>query len=696
MTKSNILNATQRETLAAIANTFVARLTPAQEETLINNTLKVPNNCFTSSQLSQFAQLDASSSDIIDRIEQKLPLTLSPKQINDFIMALNLLSYRPTSIAFTGTWTLFKDLSQTDRENVLLGWKRSSFAIFSKQLYNSLMGLCIISAYGSMETPLYKSLVYPGIEGGHAYFKQQPDYQKVNHERLHMLTTEEAKGKKKYDAIIIGSGAGGGVMAAELSKAGLSVLVIEKGKYYHQDEFDADNDEFALTCLFENGGTAPNSTGSVNFLTASTFGGGTTVNYLASIGPQQFVKEQWEQKGLPYFVSQQFEKDIESVCERIGASRENITHNQCNQKLMKGCEKLGLSAATMPQNTSGRPHHCGKCYTGCTSGIKNSTTNTFLKDAAANGAKFLDLTQVTRVLTKNNKAIGVACKIHGSTKEHYIYANTVVVSGGALNTPGLLLKSGLTNPHIGKDLRLHLSALMVAIYDDEINPSEGSLLTTVCDAFENYDGSTYGFKIECFSNGIGNYSAIVSWEGAAKHKQRVLRHRNSVTTFAMSRDMDSICNVKYDAYNKIDIDFSLSKHDGDNLKEGIVQMARIHTAAGARELHVSLSVLEPFVFEEGEESDVTNPRFLKWVESVYTQAPPTPASGHQMASCRMGTSPKNSATKPTGETWDVRNLYVADSSLFPTALGINPMVTIQAIALSVSRNIIASVQEAKL
>ncbi|GAA5798791.1 hypothetical protein HPULCUR_004197 [Helicostylum pulchrum] len=675
MTKSNILNATQRETLEAISNTFVARLTPEQERTLINNTLKIPNNCFTPSQISQFAQLDASSSGIIDRIEEKLLLALSPKKMNDFIMLLNLLSYRPTSIALTGTWTLFKDLSQTDRENVLLGWKRSSFSIFSKQLYNSLMGLCVVSAYGSMEAPLYKSIVYPGIEGGHAYFKQQPDYQKVNHERLHMLTTEEAKGKKKYDAIIIGSGAGGGVMAAELSKAGLSVLVIEKGKYYHQDEFDADNDEFALTCLFENGGTAPNSTGSVTFLAASTFGGGTTVNYLASIG---------------------FEKDIESVCERIGASRENISHNRCNQKLMKGCEKLGFPAATIPQNTSGKPHHCGKCYTGCTSGIKNSTTNTYLKDAAANGAKFLDLTQVTRVLTKHNKAIGVACKIHGSTKEDYIYANTVIVSGGALNTPGLLLKSGLTNPHIGKDLRLHLSSLMIALYDDEINPSEGSLLTTVCDAFENYDGSTYGFKIECFSNGMGNYSAMMPWEGAAKHKQNVLRHRNSVTTFAMNRDMDSICNVKYDAYNKIDIDFSLSKHDSDGLKEGLVQMARIHIAAGARELHVSLSAIEPFVFEDGEESDITNPRFLNWVENVYTQAPPTPASGHQMASCRMGTSPKNSATKPTGETWDVRNLYVADSSLFPTSLGINPMVTIQAIALSVSRNIIASVQEAKL
>jgi aspartate oxidase len=118
--------------------------------------------------------------------------------------------------------------------------------------------------------------MYPGAEGGNAYFQQQTDYKKIEHERLHMLSTEEAIDHKPFDVNVIGSGAGGGVAAAELSKAGLSVLVIEKGKYYHQDGY-------AYRHLFENGGTAPNAADSVNFLAASTFGGGTTINYLASI-----------------------------------------------------------------------------------------------------------------------------------------------------------------------------------------------------------------------------------------------------------------------------------------------------------------------------------------------------------------------------------------------------------------------------
>lgn len=293
---------------------------------------------------------------------------------------------------------------------------------------------------------------------------------------------------------------------------------------------------------------------------------------------------------------------------------------------------LGYNITPIAQNTSGRPHHCGKCYTGCSSGIKNSTTNTYLKDAATYGAKFLDSTQVNHILTKNGKVTGVSCRIHGEKENFIFYANTVVVACGALHTPGLLKKSGLTNPNIGKDLRLHLSSLATAIYDDVVNPSEGSLLTSVSNQFDNYDGSTYGFKIECFTNAIGMYSGMLPWSSAAAHKQRMLRHRNAVTTFAMARDMDSKCNVKYDAYNRVDIDFVLSKHDGDTIVEGIVQMARIHVAAGAREIHVAQSIIDPFVFEKDEESRVDNPRFLDWIQSVYRLGPPIPSSGHQMAS----------------------------------------------------------------
>jgi hypothetical protein len=254
-----------------------------------------------------------------------------------------------------------------------------------------------------------------------------------------------------------------------------------------------------------------------------------------------------------------------------------------------------------------------------------------LKDAQAYGAKFLDRSNVNQILTDKGKVVGVSCSVHG-VQDHVYRAKYVVVSAGALNTPCLLIKSGLTNPNIGNNLRLHLSALCVGIYDEETDPCQGALLTTVTNEFENFDGDYYGFKIECCTHGLGYYASIVAWEGAERHKEYMLRYKNSVITFAMMRDKDSKSSVKYNEYGKYDVQFSLSQHDAINMKEGIVQMAKIQIAAGARQIHVSQHSIEPFIFKEGEPSDVNNPRFLKWAALVYKMNPPTPSSGHQMSS----------------------------------------------------------------
>lgn len=324
-------------------------------------------------------------------------------------------------------------------------------------------------------------------------------------------------------------------------------------------------------------------------------------------------------------------------------------HNGPNQKLIDGCRyaytvfrltclltgrirKLGHAVKTVPQNTSGRSHHCGKCYTGCAAGIKNSTTNTWLKDAASHGTRFLDCTRVNGILIRKGKAVGISCNVHHSQQIHKLFAKRVIVAGGALHTPSLLKRSGLSNPNIGQHLRLHLSSICVGIYDQPTNPSQGALLTTVCDAFANWEGTHHGFKIECFTQGLGMFSGMIPWLGAAKHKETMLRYRNAVITFAMMRDKDSRCSVQYDLYGKVDVSCDLSKHDEANLVQGIIEMAKIHVAAGARQIHVSQHSLDSFEFKANEEASVDHPRFLEWLKSIQGQGAPVPSSGHQMAS----------------------------------------------------------------
>jgi hypothetical protein len=242
------------------------------------------------------------------------------------------------------------------------------------------------------------------------------------------------------------------------------------------------------------------------------------------------------------------------------------------------------------------------------------------------------LTRVNRILIKDGKAIGIECFVHGSQQSHTIHSKAVVVAGGALHTPSLLIKSGLTNPNIGKDLRLHLAVLCLGIYDEDINQTEGSMLTSICDSFENIKDTNHGFIIECFTHGLGTFSTMLPWDGAAKHKELMLRYRNSAITVAMIRDKDSKCSVKYDAHDCVNVSLEVSKFDTANLKEGIIQMARVQVAAGARQIHIPLYPGDSFEFEKDEVSSVDNARFLKWIEGVYQQQLPMAASGHQMAS----------------------------------------------------------------
>ncbi|KAI8997022.1 hypothetical protein BDB01DRAFT_769549 [Pilobolus umbonatus] len=680
----------QRATLNAIIDTFVAALDAEEEEQLINKILSIPNNRFTRKQISDYAKTSGSDTHIIDKIEKKLPRVLSPAQYNQFILLLNVMNYRLGSFLLTGYFAPIQELSRPQREEVILKWKNSYFSIFSQVLYVTFMALSIVDTYRELNCPLFDGYKYDGIDG-EAYFKAHPDYKPIKRDTLHMLSLSEATVTTRYDVIVVGSGAGGGVVASELAEAGYSVLVIEKGPYYNEEMFVPEESP-AYNDLYESSGMLCSTNNSISLLAGSCVGGGTTVNHLASLKTPDYIREEWASFGLPYFVSPQFTHDTDKVWNVIGASTENIEQSGSNRKLIEGCNKLGYPVEIIPQNTSGRPHHCGKCYAGCTSGIKNSIPNTWLKHAATHDAKFLDKTRVTRILIENGRAVGVECKIHDNTVHSY-YARRVIVAAGALHTPCLLKKSGLKNSHIGSHVWLHPTIVCNSYFNEDLNPAQGSQLTAVSTVARQIDGDYYGIAIECFNSGMGIYAGAANWEGALKHKEHILRHRNSATIFALLREKDTVSSIQYDENDHISLEYKLSTRDSRVMAEGVTYVAKIVVAAGARKVQIAFHLIESFEFQDDEPSSIDNPRFIEWLDRLCKVESPVTSSGHQMGSCRMGSSPKNSGAKETGETWETRNLYVADASLFPTSLGINPMVTVEVIALQVARSVIESMKE---
>ncbi|ORE12056.1 long-chain fatty alcohol dehydrogenase [Rhizopus microsporus var. microsporus] len=666
------LNRHQEETLAAILDTFIATLPKEQADDLVEKLKKT----HTEEEVRRFCQISSTSIDSISSTIRLINNTVLPAKRVELMKLLSILSTRPGTFALTGYFSEFKNLPFADREKIILGWK-NSYVPSLRTIYKSFHALACL--------PAYKGHIQAFTDAMHYDIKNDTVYDDLP-ERLPMMSFDEVKDNMHFDVIIVGSGAGGGVVASQLAQAGKSVLVIEKGKYYHENDF-IHTEQDGFENLYEHGGFAPSLDGSISIASGSVFGGGTTVNWCASLKLQHFVREEWAKQGLSYFTSPKFTKDVDRVFERIGATTEGVRHNGSNQVLIDGCRALGYPVSDIPQNTSGRPHECNSCYAGCRAGIKNGTMNTWLRDAYQHKARFLEKTKVNKVLIKHGKAVGVECLVNYDKKVR-IRASQVVIAGGSLQSPGILIRSGLKNKNIGQNLRLHPCTIVVGFFDRKIRTFEGSIMTAVSGVAENLENDGYGCKLEVPCLQPGAYSTILPWRGAAEHKEIMMRYEHCAPILILSRDKDSKGSVTYDKDDNPIVNFTVSNRDRRSLLEGILRSLDILVAAGAREVHTGQFGVDGFKFKEEEETRIDNPRYVAWKNGVSSYGLPRDGfnmfCAHQMGTNRMGISPKASVVKPTGETWEVKNLYVADASVFPTATGVNPMVTVETVALHIA------------
>jgi choline dehydrogenase-like flavoprotein len=274
------------------------------------------------------------------------------------------------------------------------------------------------------------------------------------------------------DVVIVGSGCGGAVTAKNLAEAGLRVLVVEKSYSYSSKSFPMTPNE-AYVNMFENAGATISEDGTMAVLAGSTWGGGGTVNWSAALQTQAYVRQEWADTGLPFFTSLEFQRSLDRVCDRMGVNTEHIVHNRQNNVILEGARKLGYAAKAVPQNTGNSEHYCGYCTLGCHSTGKKGPTESFLADAAKAGAIFIEGFKADKVTfdkkTNNGKRVAVGVEGTWTSRDSYlglsgdgavkrkliIKAKKVVVSSGTLNSPLLLLRSGLKNSQIGKNLHLH-------------------------------------------------------------------------------------------------------------------------------------------------------------------------------------------------------------------------------------------------
>jgi len=290
------------------------------------------------------------------------------------------------------------------------------------------------------------------------------------------------------DVVIVGSGCGAAVCAANLAQAGHRVLVADKSYYHPPGQLPMTEEQGAIH-MFENGGADMTDDGSVSVLAGSTWGGGGTINWSASLQTQGYVRKEWAQdRGLTFFETAEYQNCLDRVCHRMGVSTEHIHHNHGNEVLLEGSRKLGYHAKTVPQNTGGARHDCGHCTLGCGAAQKQGPVVTWLPDAAKAGAKFIEGFKVDRVLfdeSSGKKAVGVEGVwtsrnsnggLDGPSSERtvrkvIVRAKKVVISCGTLNSPIVLLNSGIKVSHYLVEPRSRLTDLELANWPQSLPAS---------------------------------------------------------------------------------------------------------------------------------------------------------------------------------------------------------------------------------
>jgi choline dehydrogenase-like flavoprotein len=583
---------------------------------------------------------------------------------------LGLWDTRLLSAIAGGGVRRFTSLSQTDRERVLLAWADSRLPQ-RRAAFQALRKGALLAYYGSggangAPNPAWDAIGYPGPLG-------RPDNPPP---RTITPLTIDGDTTLDCDVVIVGSGAGGGTAAAVLTKAGLDVVIVEAGGYYSEAEFDG-AEVSGFDRLYLNGGGMASGDGSVGLLAGQALGGGTLVNYTFSFRTPDDVRREWAaEHGVAQVATRDFEESLDAVWERIGVNAEHSLPSRRDETIRAGLEKLGWGWDVMQRNVRGcTPEVCRLCHYGCQLGAKQSTLKTWIQDAHDGGARVLVGTRGDTIKIEQGSARGIEAR---TTDGHRVTINAraVVSACGALHTPALLARSGVRSKALGKHLRLHPVMVVMGQFDEEIRPWEGMLSSTYSDHDADMDGKGYGVKYEHVAIPPSILLTFSPWRGGRQHAELMQAMPYTAGMGVLLRD-HGVGEVRTGRDGEPVVRYKLTREDVEHMRNGVRGGAQILEAMGARRVYSSHS--RWVAYEPGAAGDLDS--FTSAADACgWGAGQAQMVSFHIMGSARMGGSPTDSVCDPTGQVWDTPGLYVLDGSAFPTASGVNPMVTIEALA----------------
>jgi long-chain-alcohol oxidase len=543
-----------------------------------------------------------------------------------------------------------------------LALRRSAF-----QALKRLVAITAVTAADDETTsPIWRDIGYPG-----------PDDTDPAPDGPVAIASVERPSIWDADVVVIGSGAGGGTAAAVLAGAGLDVVVLEKGPYVRPSDL-SHLEHDAYRRMYLDGNLAPTADLGIGMQAGSCLGGGTEVNYTVSLPTPDHVREEWDRiAGFDdVFTGGDYAESVRAVQERLGVNERHGRPSGQEALMVAGLTKLGWHVSDVPRNVVGCPQDeaCGYCSMGCRRGRTQSVLRTWLEDASMAGARIVTEAEATRVTLEAGRATGVTASVRGVPLT--IRARAVVVAAGGLYTPVLLRRSAVGGRALGRTLWLHPTTAVWGRFSTDVRPWTGTVHSKYGTEFADQDGDRYGTTFEVGPSHPVVAALAFGWRTGRQYKSALLEYPRWSAIGVRLRDHDH-GRVEVPKRGRPIWHYRMSKRDQAHVRRGIRGAAEALAAAGAQEVMTTSGV--PVTWEPG--SHDTIDAFMDRVDGVgYDSNGILYASYHQMGSARMGSDPRASVVDEDCQLHGCAGVYVMDASAFPATSGVNPMVTIEALA----------------
>ena len=489
---------------------------------------------------------------------------------------------------------------------------------------------------------------------------------------VHGRRYEGARLALDTDVVVVGSGAGGAVVAAELSAAGQRAVVLEEGPHVAPETYAGFRPSESIRHLWRDGAmTAALGLGStplINVTMGRCVGGSSVLTGGVCFRTPPAVLDVWRrERGLTGYTEEALEPATRAVEEISHVHEVPASMRSRGTRLFaEGAARQGFSLEPLRRNTHGC-EGCGRCNFGCPKGAKLSVDRTYLPRALESGARILADCFVERVLLDGDRAVGVRGRFLDARGRKgapvVVRARRVVVACGAFHSPLLLLRSGIRSRHLGRHLTLHPAFRMLGRFDEPVRGWAGALQSAYSAAFEHDRLTLVGLFVP-----PGVLAATLPGFGP-EHARRAARIPHLAMMGGLIHDEGGGV-LRRGPGREPFVTYRMSPADRAAVPRLLRIMAETFLAAGAREVFLPILGHPPVDADGLARLDLS-------------RIPPSRlecASQHPLGSCRMGARAEDSVVDPAGRVWGVRGLYVADGSVVPSSLGVNPQLSIMTLA----------------